>query len=124
MAAEWLALNELDRVDWDFEGYDTNLNLNRLHWYPATLVPQLVSVLIQALSRPGDLVLDPMCGSGITVVEAMRLGRKAIGVDSNRLAALITQTKVALLTQMPSDPGAAIEAFRSRLVSESLGGGQ
>jgi modification methylase len=30
---------------------------------------------------PGDLVADPMCGIGATLVEAIHLGRDAIGVE-------------------------------------------
>jgi len=35
---------------------------------------------VTAVTRPGDLVLDPMRGIGTTLVEAVRLGRPAIGI--------------------------------------------
>jgi DNA modification methylase len=34
-----------------------------------------------SVSKEGDIVLDPFCGSGVTVIESLKLGRKAIGVD-------------------------------------------
>jgi len=37
--------------------------------------------LLQRYTRPGDLVLDPMCGSGTTIDVASDLGRRAIGFD-------------------------------------------
>jgi DNA modification methylase len=45
--------------------------------------PQIPRNLILRYSKPGDLVLDPMCGSGTTLVECKLLGRNAIGFDIN-----------------------------------------
>jgi hypothetical protein len=49
--------------------------------HPARMLPELAAQAIAALTEPGQLVLDPMCGAGTTVVEAMHLGRPALGVD-------------------------------------------
>ncbi|THV35723.1 TRM11 family SAM-dependent methyltransferase [Glycomyces buryatensis] len=49
--------------------------------HPAKMPPALAAHAIAAYSRRGDLVVDPMCGIGTSVVEAMHLGRDAIGVD-------------------------------------------
>lgn len=49
--------------------------------HPAKMWPQTAAHAIAAFSRPGDWVLDPMCGIGTVMVEAIRLGRSAIGVD-------------------------------------------
>ena len=49
--------------------------------------------LLQRYTDPGDLVVDPMCGSGTTVEAALRLGRNVVGVDSNPNAVLITKDR-------------------------------
>lgn len=43
--------------------------------------PYLVQIAVLSTTRPGDWVMDPMCDSGTTLVEAMKLGRNAIGID-------------------------------------------
>jgi SAM-dependent methyltransferase len=60
----------------------------RTGWYlpgstahPAKMLPAIAHHAITAYSQPGELVLDPMCGIGTTLVEATRLGRDAIGVE-------------------------------------------
>ncbi|MDG4857579.1 DNA methyltransferase [Streptomyces sp. T-3] len=49
--------------------------------HPAKMLPALAAHAIRIYTRPGDLVLDPMCGIGTTLVEALHLGRNAIGVE-------------------------------------------
>ena len=49
--------------------------------HPARMLPAIAAHAITAYTQPGDLVLDPMCGIGTTLVEAVRLGRDAIGVE-------------------------------------------
>ena len=54
--------------------------------YPTQKPLALYERIIEASSNPGDLVLDPFCGSGTTLVAAQRLGRRWIGIDSNASA--------------------------------------
>ncbi|MFE0174903.1 TRM11 family SAM-dependent methyltransferase [Streptomyces sp. NPDC059002] len=49
--------------------------------HPAKMLPAIAAHAITTYTRPGDLVLDPMCGIGTTLVEALRLGRHALGVE-------------------------------------------
>lgn len=49
--------------------------------HPGKMLPNLAAHAITSYTAPGDLVLDPMCGSGTTLVEAVRSGRDALGVD-------------------------------------------
>jgi len=62
--------------------------------YPARFSPSFVRGAIQAFSRPGDLVLDPFMGGGTTVVEAMLLGRRAVGCDLNSLGVFVARVKL------------------------------
>ena len=49
--------------------------------HPAKMLPAIAATAIARYSEPGDLVADPMCGIGTTLVEAIHLGRDAIGVE-------------------------------------------
>jgi site-specific DNA-methyltransferase (adenine-specific) len=51
--------------------------------YPTQKPEALLRRIIQASSRPGDLVLDFFCGSGTTGVAAKRLGRRYLLIDQN-----------------------------------------
>ncbi len=48
---------------------------------------------IKSLTKPGDLVLDPFCGRGTTVFQALLMNRNAIGCDKNPVAYCITRAK-------------------------------
>ncbi len=90
-------------ADLDFHGTNGSYGSHAWHPFPAKFPPQLPEFMIRQLSNPGDLVLDPMIGSGTTLVEALRLGRRAVGCDIDPLARLIAATKLA-----PIDPVATI----------------
>jgi DNA modification methylase len=62
--------------------------------------PPIARHLIQRYSKDEDLVIDPMCGSGTTAVEAVLLNRKLICFDINPLAVLLAKVKI---TYIPSD---------------------
>ncbi|WP_310725815.1 DNA methyltransferase [Streptomyces sp. N2A] len=49
--------------------------------HPAKMHPGIAAHAIATYTKPGDLVLDPMCGIGTTLVEALRLGRNALGIE-------------------------------------------
>ena len=49
--------------------------------HPAKMLPAIAATAITRYTQPGDLVADPMCGIGTTLVEAIHLGRDAIGVE-------------------------------------------
>lgn len=55
------------------------------------MLPDLARRAITHYTEPGDLVVDPLCGIGTTIVEAVHLGRHALGVELEpRWAALAT----------------------------------
>jgi DNA modification methylase len=92
------ASQPLINVNWDFVGAKTVFSTHGIHPYPAKYIPQIPSSLIEELSEPGECVGDIFCGSGTTLVEALSLGRCAVGVDANPLACLISEAKTARLT--------------------------
>jgi modification methylase len=49
--------------------------------HPGKMLPALARRAIETYSDPGDLILDPMCGIGTTLVEAIHAGRRAVGVE-------------------------------------------
>jgi hypothetical protein len=65
--------------------------------YPARFSPAFVRAAVQILTRPGDLVLDNHVGGGTTLVEALALGRHAIGVDVSSLAEFVATVKTMAL---------------------------
>jgi len=49
--------------------------------HPGRMLPAIARAAIAGYTGPGDLVFDPMCGIGTTLVEAVHLGREAVGVE-------------------------------------------
>ena len=49
--------------------------------HPGKMLPAIAATAIERYTRPGDLVADPMCGIGTTMVEAIHLGRDGLGVE-------------------------------------------
>lgn len=79
------------------------------HSYAGRMHPSIARGAIEAWSRPGDLVVDPFCGSGTVLVEAMAAGRVAVGVDASPLGIAIARTRTTLLS----------DAQRAELVAEA-----
>jgi len=69
------------------------------HTYPAKMHPGLAGALVRGFSKPGDALLDPFCGSGTVLVEAMASGRRSRGVDLNPLALRVAEVKTTLRTK-------------------------
>ncbi|MEW6348149.1 MAG: DNA methyltransferase [Thermodesulfobacteriota bacterium] len=62
--------------------------------YPTQKPILLLERIIRLASREGDLVLDPFCGSGTTVVTANMLRRCAVGIDISHEAVEITKDRL------------------------------
>jgi len=61
--------------------------------YPARFSPVFAREAIKTFTNPGDFILDPFCGGGTTLVEALSLGRRVAGMDVSSLAAFLARTK-------------------------------
>lgn len=79
--------------DLTFEHSRSRQAHHSLHAFAAKFPPQLPRLFIQELTLPGETVLDPMAGSGTTLVEAVLANRYAVGVDIDPLAILISKVK-------------------------------
>ena len=89
----WI-LEELLVGDLDFKGQDGSYASHNFHAFAAKFPPQLPRLFIAGLTSPGEIVLDPMMGSGTALLEAYLLDRQAIGCDSDPLA--IRQSRVKI----------------------------
>jgi DNA methylase len=72
--------------------------------HPAKMLPAIARHAITHYTRPGDIVLDPMCGIGTTLIEAVRAGRDALGVEYEPGWTAITRANLALARQQAA-PG-------------------
>lgn len=81
----------------DFHDQQSGYASHHFHAFPAKFPPQLPHAFITHATQPGDVVLDPMMGSGTTIVEAYLAGRRAYGLDIDPLALRIAQVKVSPL---------------------------
>jgi len=75
----------------------TRIKEHKLHAlcpYYAMFPPGFARESILTYTRQGDIVLDPFSGRGTTALEALLNGRRAIGLDVNPVAALVSQAKV------------------------------
>lgn len=79
--------------DLSFNGHDTAYASHNTHAFAAKFPPQLPRAFIEQLTDVGEVVLDPMAGSGTAIVEAALAGRIGIGADLDPLAASICFAK-------------------------------
>ncbi len=77
----------------DFNSHSTLYATHGLHAFAAKCPPPLVKYALRYYSKPGELVLDPMAGSGTALVEARLMGRHSLGFEIDPLARLIAQVK-------------------------------
>jgi modification methylase len=64
--------------------------------HPAKMMPAIARHMIEHYTRPGEIVLDPMCGIGTTLVEAIHLGRDGLGIEYEQRWATYAEENVAL----------------------------
>ncbi len=82
---------------------ETTKHVHRLHPYKGKFIPQLVEYFLdshtdefktETFFKSGDIVLDPFCGSGTTLVQSNELAINAIGIDVSAFNALISNVKI------------------------------
>src|SRR2546425_8225155 len=81
---EWTVWSFPQRGDWATHTGD----------YPGNWSPFIPRNLIHKFTAPGDLICDPMMGSGATLVECKLMARKGIGVDINLDAVMVAMNRL------------------------------
>ncbi|NJP30752.1 TRM11 family SAM-dependent methyltransferase [Micromonospora thermarum] len=82
--------------------------------HPAKMLPHLAARAISSYSDPGELVFDPMCGAGTTLVEAMHLGRYGIGVDIEPRFSALAQANIELASSQKAAGAATVHTGDAR----------
>ena len=86
-----------------FKESETTKHVHRLHPYKGKFIPQLVEYFLDdhtdefkqtACFSPGDIILDPFCGSGTTLVQANELRMHSIGIDVSIFNTMISNLKL------------------------------
>lgn len=97
-----------DDINWhlSFDQYkeaETTKHVHRIHPYKGKFIPQLVEYFLDshtdeykeiACFSEGDIVLDPFCGSGTTLVQSNELGLHAVGIDISMFNSMISNLKL------------------------------
>ena len=86
----------------------THTPMYLMHKYWARKPHNVVSEYIKHHTKEGEIVLDPFCGSGVTAIEALKLNRKAVGLDLDPMSIFISRE-----TAVPVDLDKFKQAFES-----------
>jgi len=87
----------------EYKESERTKHVHRLHPYKGKFIPQLVEYFLdshtdefkqQTYFHKGDIVLDPFCGSGTTLIQANELEMHAIGIDISAFNAMIGNVKI------------------------------
>lgn len=76
---------------------------HRFYTYPGGFSPIFVESAIKTFTKKKDLVLDPFMGGGTSLIEAIRLNRKVVGIDLNPIAYFVTKVKITKLSKAQID---------------------
>lgn len=90
--------------------------------YRGNFAPQIPRNVIINYSKEGDLILDPMVGSGTTLIEAKSLDRNAIGFDINENAVAISKERLVFESNNHSTQSVSVGDVRelNKVGNESI----
>src|SRR5579872_7449770 len=92
-------MNQLSILDKELAFFDVperlrTKHVHRLHPYLGKFIPQLVEYFLSRYFKPRQLVIDPFCGSGTTLVQASEMGINSVGIDISEFNTLISKVKL------------------------------
>ena len=92
-----------------------------IHEYRGKFFPQLVRSLLNISgASESSKVMDPMCGSGTTLVESMLMGCQTFGLDLNPLSVFISQTKCDVLNVDPELLEEQYKTLRQQILNQTV----
>jgi len=90
----WEGRSELTKSYFKEGNFSTGYGTHGLFPYRGKFHPQLIKGILNILKiQPGDVVLDPMCGSGTLNVEASIIGIESIGIEKSPFCILMSKVK-------------------------------
>jgi hypothetical protein len=105
--------------------FKTGYGTHGLFPYRGKFHPQMIKGLINIMGiKPGDMVLDPMMGSGTVPIEATLMGIHSVGVDSSPFCEFMTKAKICGLRVSLPRIKRAIDNYDStlRYLEKKIGG--
>ncbi|GAA1772577.1 TRM11 family SAM-dependent methyltransferase [Nonomuraea bangladeshensis] len=88
--------------------------------HPGKMLPSIAARVIASYTRPGELVVDPMCGIGTTLVEAAHLGRHAVGVEYEEIWARLAVANLGLAKKQGASGFGRVVAGDARNITRLL----
>lgn len=89
--------------------------------YRGNFSPYIPRNLLLRYSKEGDTVLDPMCGSGTTLIECKLLNRNSLGIDINQSAICLARERLSFQNTNPSKHALKVgDARKTGLVDNSV----
>ncbi len=76
-------------------------NVKQLGYHVAAYPEELVALMLESFTSPGDTVLDPFVGSGTTLKVARGMGRVGIGIEINEEFGPLIETRIREQFQLP-----------------------
>ena len=94
----WEGRSEITKSYFKEGNFSTGYATHGLFPYRGKFHPQLIKGILNILKiQPGDVILDPMCGSGTLNVEASIIGIDSIGIEKSPFCVLMSRVKYEAL---------------------------